>query len=250
MDMFSANNEHVNAAGKTWFYIDLESMDYRKAWKLQGDLVAARKEGAVDHDIILLLEHPPVITLGRRGGSDNLLVSRAFLEKADIAVIQVERGGNITYHGPGQLVVYPIIDLEAARITVSKFVEALEEVMLQTVGFWGIKAERNSANRGIWVDNKKMGSIGIALRKGISFHGLALNVNLDLAPFSWIQPCGLPRVKMTSMMLESSAELSLDQVREVLKKRFEAVFQVKLTQANFPDLRRKLKQKIKMAADF
>jgi lipoate-protein ligase B len=207
-----------------WWCIDLGTVDYQKAWQLQTDVVAARNNKIIDTDTILMLEHPPVFTLGRRGGIENLLVSEAFLEKSGIAVTQVERGGNITFHGPGQLVVYPIVDLEAAGISVVEFVEALEQVMLRTVEAWGIKAERNSINRGIWVADKKMGSIGIALRKGISFHGLALNVNPDLTPFSWIQPCGLQGVRMTSMEQELSEKVSLGEVRKVIKEHMEVVF--------------------------
>ena len=198
-------------------------------WKLQTDIVAARNNKIIDSDMILMLEHPSVFTLGRRGGAENLLVTEAFLEQSGIAVTQVERGGNITYHGPGQLVVYPIVDLEAAGISVVEFVEALEQVMLLTVERWGIKAERNSVNRGIWVGDKKMGSIGIALRKGISFHGLALNVNLDLAPFSWIQPCGLQDVRMTSVEQELPGKVSMPDVRNVLKEKIEFVFEITLS---------------------
>jgi lipoate-protein ligase B len=211
-------------AQHAWWCIDLGTVDYQKAWKLQTDTVAARNNKVIDTDMILMLEHPPVFTLGRRGGTENLLVSEAFLDQSGIAVTQVERGGNITYHGPGQLVVYPIVDLEAAGISVVEFVEALEQVMLRTVEAWGIKAERNSVNRGIWVGDKKMGSIGIALRKGISFHGLALNVNLDLTPFSWIQPCGLQGVRMTSMEQEISGKVSMRKMRKVIKEQMQVVF--------------------------
>jgi lipoate-protein ligase B len=230
-------NPKLKNAQRDCWCIDLGTMDYRKAWKLQTDIVAARNHKIIDADMILMLEHHPVFTLGRRGGSENLLVSETFLEQAGVALTQVERGGNITYHGPGQLVVYPIIDLEAARISVVEFVEALELVMLRTVETWGINAERNSVNRGIWVADKKMGSIGIALRKGISFHGLALNVNPDLTPFSWIQPCGLQGVSMTSMEQEVAGNISLSEVRNVLKKEIELVFQISLLPKGEVDLK-------------
>lgn len=219
-----------------WLSIDFERIDYREAWTLQEKLVTARRLGILQNDIVLLLEHPPVFTLGRRGGRECMLVSDDFLEKAGIPIIQVERGGNITYHGPGQLVAYPIVDLQGARIKVVDFVSGLEDVMLQTAECWGIAAERNDANRGVWVGPKKLGSIGIAVRRGISFHGLALNVQTDLTPFKWIQPCGLQDVGMTSMQHESSRSFSMQQVRVVLKKRFEAVFGIKLTQKKPADL--------------
>jgi lipoate-protein ligase B len=221
---------------ETWLSIDFDRIDYKEAWELQGNLLVARKERILQKDIVLFLEHPPVFTLGRRGGRECLLVSEEFLEKAGVQVIQVERGGNITFHGPGQLVVYPIVDLQAARIKVVDFVNGLEEVMLRTAAHWGVTAGRNPANRGIWVGPHKMGSIGIAVRRGISFHGLALNVLTDLTPFSWIQPCGLKDVGMTTMQQETAQQLSMQQVRTVLKAQFEAVFGIKLLKTELDDL--------------
>ena len=238
----SANDSKTTDKGqqttdsKRWLSIDFERLDYHKAWALQEKLITARRAGTLPYDIVLFLEHPPVFTLGRRGGRECMLVSDAFLEKAGIPVIQVERGGYITYHGPGQLVVYPIVDLQSARIKVVDFVSGLEDVMLQTAKSWGIAAKRNDANRGIWVGPKKMGSIGIAIRRGISFHGLALNVKTDLTPFSWIQPCGLQNVAMTSMQQESAQPLSLQQVRTVVKEQFKAVFGIKFTPKRPTDL--------------
>ena len=221
---------------KTWLNIDFDRIGYREAWELQGHLVIARKERRLQNDIVLLLEHPSVFTLGRRGGRECLLVSEEFLEKAGIQVIQAERGGNITFHGPGQLVVYPIVDLQAARIKVVDFVSGLEEVMLRTTKKWGIAAERNPANRGIWVGPHKMGSIGIAVRRGISFHGLALNVHTDLTPFSWIQPCGLQNVTMTTMQQETTRKLTMPQVRRIFKKQFETVFGISFRNTERADL--------------
>ena len=220
--------------------IDLGMMDYNKAWKLQSDIVSARVKGIIDTDIILFLEHPTVFTLGRRGGLDHLLVSEEFLKTSGIPIVHVERGGNITFHGPGQLVVYPIVNLKARSIGVVDFVAALEDIMLATVQTWGIAAERNSANRGIWIGNNKLGSIGLAIRKGISFHGLALNVNIDLTPFSWIQPCGLEGVCMTSMKKELGSELSMDDVCTAVKKQFESVLDLKLTTTSFSHLQQQL----------
>jgi lipoate-protein ligase B len=236
-DRFSIRNPKSKIQNQeTWLCIDFDSIDYREAWQLQTELVAARKERILQSDIVLFLEHPPVFTLGRRGGRECLLVSEEFLEKSGIQVVQVERGGNITFHGPGQLVVYPIVDLQAARIKVIDFVSGLEEVMLRTAESWDVAAERNTANRGIWVGPNKMGSLGIAVRRGISFHGLALNINADLTPFSWIQPCGLKNVGMTTMQQQTGCQLSVPEVRAVLKKHFESVFGVKLINKERTDL--------------
>ena len=218
------------------FSVDLGTMDYNEAWKLQSELVAAKINNSIDKDIILFLEHPPVFTLGRRGGRDYLLVKESFLEQSGIPVVQVERGGYITFHGPGQLVVYTIIDLEARRLGVTDFVAALEEIMLQAVRTWGLTAQRNSKNPGIWLGHRKMGSIGIALRKGISFHGLALNVNLDLTPFSWIQPCGLQGVSMTSASQELGKEIPMDAAHRAVKEGFKSVLNLKLNDISYPDL--------------
>ena len=233
------NSQHTTDLHRC-YAVDLGMKDYNEAWKLQSDIVSARVNGIIDTDIILFLEHPTVFTLGRRGDLDHLLVSEEFLKTSGIPIVHVERGGNITFHGPGQLVAYPIVNLKARRIGVVDFVAALEDVMLGTVRTWGITAERNSANRGIWVGNNKMGSIGLAIRKGISFHGLALNVNIDLTPFSWIQPCGLQGVCMTSMKQELGGELFMDEVCAALKKQFESVLNLNLTAASFSHLQHQL----------
>lgn len=212
-------------------------MEYTRAWDLQSNIVAARKGGVLDKDIVLLLEHPPVFTLGRRGGLKNLTVSEDFLNNAGIPVIHVERGGDITFHGPGQIVMYPIIDIRVARLGVLDFVEHLEEVMIRTASDWGINAERNPVNRGVWVGNNKLGSIGIAIRRGISFHGMAFNVNLSLRPFGWIRPCGLKDIGMTSMEQELSRKVSMAQVREAIKRHVEAVFSVELVMTDLEELK-------------
>jgi len=222
------------------YAVNLGLMEYDRACRLQSQLVAAKINGSFSGDIILFLEHPAVFTLGRRGGREYLQVDESFLERAGIPIVQAERGGYITYHGPGQLVVYPIIDLEARRIGVPDFVAALEEIMLQTVKSSGIKAQRNSTNAGIWVDHRKMGSIGIALRKGISFHGLALNVNLDLTPFSWVQPCGLEGVSMTSVQQELGKEISMADVIYEVKTHFKSVLEMDLNDIGYSDLQNKL----------
>ena len=203
-------------------------MEYEAAWHMQTQLVTARKARQLPSDIIMVLEHPSVFTLGRRGGRENLMVSEAFLEQKNIQVVQVERGGNITYHGPGQLVVYAIMDLGARRLAVVDFVTLLEEAMLRTAAEWGVTSARNSLNRGVWVGSSKLGSVGIAVRKGISFHGLALNISTDLAPFTWINPCGLQNVAVTSLEQESGQSIDMADVRKKFQAHFQALFEVEL----------------------
>jgi lipoate-protein ligase B len=208
--------------------LELPMLEYSAALALQHHLVSARQTGVIKNDIVLILEHPCVFTLGRRGGAENLKVSRAFLNRLKIPVIQVERGGDITFHGPGQLVVYPIFDLHKAGLKIIEYVSCLEEIMLCTVSDWGLFAERNSLNRGIWVADKKLGSVGISVKRGVCFHGLALNVNLSLEPFQWIHPCGLVNVAVTSMAQELSETISMEPLREAMKYYLASIFGINL----------------------
>lgn len=214
---------------RTWLSVGLASIDYGEAHRLQRDLVAARHGGAILQDMVLFLEHPPVFTLGRRGGLDNLKVSKDFLAKRGIPIVQVERGGDITYHGPGQLILYPIVDLAKAGLGIMDYVHDLEEVMIRTAADFQVEAKRSKINRGAWVGDRKLGSIGITVRRGISFHGLALNVNTDLAPFSWVHPCGLRGTRMTSMAQEKKQIVPMDKVRESTKGHVKDIFHVELS---------------------
>jgi len=164
------------------------------------------------------------------------MVSQAFLEESGIEVVPVERGGDITFHGPGQLVVYPIVNLKEARLRLVDYVFYLEEVMIRTAEEWGIHAERNAMNRGVWVGNRKLGSIGIAVRRGICYHGFAFNADLSLRPFGWIQPCGLHGISMTSLEEELSQEVGMDRVRQAAKGHLEKVFGVELAETTLEDL--------------
>ena len=218
------------------YFLDLALIPYETAWQLQLQLLAARQDDRLKHDVVLFLEHPPVFTMGRRGGSKHLTVSKDFLEKSGIPLHEVERGGDITYHGPGQLVVYPIIKLHPSGLGVVDLVDLLEEVMIRTVADWGIEASRNPLNRGIWIGNDKLGSIGIAVRRGISFHGLALNVNPDLTHFSWINPCGLAGVKMTRMAAHAAVTPTVSEVKSAMKGHWEKIFGVTLKEISLESL--------------
>jgi lipoate-protein ligase B len=205
---------------------------YAEAWDLQARLVEARVSGSLLNDVVLVLEHPAVFTLGKRGGRENLLVPEETLARQGIPIVQVERGGNITYHAPGQLVLYPIIHLERAGIKVVDMVDRLEDVMIRTCAEWGVQAGRNPLNRGVWVGLKKIGAIGIAVRRGVSFHGMALNVNIDLTPFGWIQPCGLEGIGVTSMRTEAGQDFSMAEVRRALTQHMQTVFGSRLVPAD------------------
>jgi len=209
-------------------FCDLGQMAYAKVHQLQVALAAQRRQGGLEHDLFLAVEHPPVFTLGRRGGREHLGVSEPFLTSRNIDLVAIERGGDITYHGPGQLVVYPIVDLRRARLSVGEYVDRLEEVMQGIAADFGVIAGRDERNRGVWVGNSKLGSIGIAIRHGISFHGLALNVNTDLEPFDWINPCGLRDIGMTSLTRERGAACPMDLVQLRLRDHLARIFRVAL----------------------
>lgn len=196
------------------YLLDLPQTEYRRALALQRDAVAARRQGRLDRDLIIMVEHPPVFTLGRRGGLENLLVSEQVLSEKGIAVVPVERGGDITYHGPGQLVVYPLVDLTGGRLKVVEFVTALEQAMIRTAARWGVAAQGDKINRGAWVADRKLGSVGITVRRGVTFHGLALNVATDLTPFQWINPCGIQACHMTTIEQELGRSVDMGQVRK------------------------------------
>lgn len=220
--------------------MDLGRMDYEKARELQHRLVARLlqedrdvfcADGTSRFDgVFLMLEHPPVFTLGKRGGREFLCVGEAWLAERGIPVVETERGGFITYHGPEQLVVYPVVRLRSLGVSVAELVSGLEEVMIRVLADWGIDAGRNPMNRGVWVGKRKVGSIGIHVRKGIAFHGMALNVNIDLTPFSWIEPCGLSGVSMTSIRESAGAEVPMAVIRQQAAAAIEKVFHIRLHQ--------------------
>jgi lipoate-protein ligase B len=221
---------------KTCLCLEMPLKEYRAALDLQRSIAFARQNGIIENDVVLILEHPPVFTLGRRAGLENLKASKAFLERKKIPIISVERGGDITFHGPGQLVVYPIIALAKAGLKVMDYVTGLEEIMLRTASDWDIPARRNSVNRGIWIANKKLGSVGISIQRGVTLHGFALNVNLSLKPFKWIHPCGLMDVRVTSMERELSKKISMNPVRKAIMHHFETVFRFNLVSIDVNDM--------------
>lgn len=206
---------------------DLGLLAYGEAYLLQKRLVDWRRD--VDgQDVFLVVEHPSVYTLGRRGGREHLVVPEEFLAAKGIDVVPIERGGVITYHGPGQLVVYPILHLKQAGLSVVEYVHLLEELMIRLCREMGITAVRDQRNHGVWVGDRKLGSIGIAIRRGVSFHGLALNVNPDMEPFGWINPCGLSGVQMTSLEREVGRKLDMASILECLPGYIEELFECEL----------------------
>ena len=186
----------------TW----LGRIDYREAWDLQKRLAAARADGEIG-DRLLLLEHPAVLTLGKHADESHVLASPAELARRGIEVLRVERGGEVTYHGPGQLVAYPIIALSRRGLLLRPLVRALEAAMVATSEAFGVAAARRDGHPGCWCDPdgpspRKLGALGIRVERGVSYHGIALNIDPDLADFDLIDPCGMPGVESTSIANE------------------------------------------------
>lgn len=175
-------------------------------------------------DVLFLLEHPQVFTLGRNARPENVLIDGGMLKKMGIPVVQTERGGDVTYHGPGQLVGYPILKLKDNGMTVSSFVRKLEEVMINALVGFGIEAEGSPRGRGVFVGDKKIGALGLRIKDGIGMHGFALNVNTDLRYFDYIVPCGLKGVKVTSMAELLGHGVDMAQVQDAVVQSFASEF--------------------------
>lgn len=198
--------------------LDLGRRPYGEVWTLQKSLVESRSAGSVG-DTLILVEHEHVITLGRKTSPENF-------KPQDVPVFQVERGGDATYHGPGQLVGYPIIKM--AVPDVRKFVDSLEETIVLTARENGIEAEKREHHIGVWVGEKKLASIGVAVTNWVTYHGFALNVNTEMSYFHLIKPCGLDPDTMTSMEVLLGRRLEMARVKSQVAKNFEEVFGAEL----------------------
>jgi lipoyl(octanoyl) transferase len=195
---------------------DLGRRPYAEVLELQRDLRRRRIEGELDEDVLLLVEHPPVITLGRGTRPSSLPIVPAELERRGVQVFEVERGGDVTFHGPGQLVGYPILDLRGHRQDLHWYLRSLEDVLIQALGALDIEADRNPGLTGVWTAGRKIASIGIHVKQWVTLHGFALNVTTDLDPFDLIVPCGIRQVVMTSVaaeLLRADSEALMGEVR-------------------------------------
>jgi lipoyl(octanoyl) transferase len=219
----------------TFNFTDLGLKDYKECWDLQEELlseiIAAKREthspSALNH--FLLVEHPHVYTLGKSGDEHNLLAHGEFLKKIDATFYKINRGGDITYHGPGQLVGYPIMDLEYFKIGVREYIEKMEDAIIATIGEYGLKGSRKEGATGVWLDAthpsraRKVCAIGVRVSRFVTMHGFALNVNTDMRYFSYINPCGLT-FGVTSISQELGREIDMMEVKDILKSKFNALY--------------------------
>ena len=214
---------------------DLGLMDYEEVWQLQKDIfnksIEEKIQGKIPQQHLLVCEHPHVYTFGKSANQENLLLSEAELKNKEISVYDIERGGDITYHGPGQLVVYPIFDLEQLNIGVKQFVFNIEQSIINVLQNHSISCERIEDRIGIWLDKgksneRKIAAIGIKCSRHISMHGLALNVNTDLSLFKNIIPCGIADKGVTSIKNELGREISMVDIKNEMIKEFSANFEI------------------------
>jgi len=227
---------------------DLGNMDYKSAWDYQDVLMkenlevkaSINRQPATDNGdlptkhFLLFVEHPPVYTLGKSGKMENVLISQEERQEKGIEFYQTNRGGDITFHGPEQIVCYPILDLEKFYTDIGRYLRELEEVIILTLADYGIAAGRSAGETGVWIDTdikgieRKICAMGVRCSRWITMHGFAFNINTDLSYFDHIIPCGIQNKKVTSLKEELGYPVSMEEVKEKLKRNFEKVFNVEL----------------------
>ncbi len=210
-------------------------LDYQTAWDLQKELFERRLAGDIE-DTLLLIEHPHTYTLGKSGQEENLVADEFALKRQGIEVFRIDRGGDITYHGPGQIVGYPILDLHHHYLDVHRFLRDLEEVIIQTLADYKIAASRVEGLTGVWVEGAKVAAIGVKVTRWITMHGFAFNVNTDLSYFGNIIPCGITDKPVTSMEKLLGGQLEYVEVQDKVCAKFEEVFEIELAVKRIEDL--------------
>lgn len=204
-------------------YKDLGLMDYAQAWDMQKSLMEERKQNIIS-DTLLLLEHPNTYTLGKVADKNNLISSEEYLKKNQISVFEIDRGGDITYHGPGQVVGYPIIDLANWRKDTHVYLRTLEQVIIDVCNHYGLAASANPEYTGVWIEDRKICAIGIKISKWVTMHGFAFNVNTDLSLYNGIIPCGIIDKDVTSLQNELNRTIDMDEIKNLILSNFKKNF--------------------------
>jgi len=214
-------------AERELWIVRLGRMGYEECLELQREVARQRITGAIPQDVLLLVEHPPVVTLGRSSKQKNLISSPDFLRSKGVELFEVERGGDVTFHGPGQLVGYPVFDLKRHKQDLHWYLRSVEEAIIRIIGEYGIPGERSTGYTGVWTRGRKIASIGVHARDWVTWHGFALNVTTDLSYFDLIVPCGIVGVEMTSISRELQGQAILfESVAGVAGSRFGEVFEL------------------------
>lgn len=213
----------ADAAARSLLVVHLDVVPYVEAWELQKRLAADRAAG-LRQDTLLLLQHPPTFTLGRNSSPEHVLVSGEELAARMATLERIERGGEVTYHGPGQLLAYPIIKLEGEERSIAQLVDKLEQAIIDTLDSYGIPGDRLDDQRGVWTRGCKIASVGLAVKRWVVIHGMALNVSMDMSYFSMINPCGHPETIMTSMAQQLGEVPDVDAVGDCFAAHFAHLF--------------------------
>ncbi|MBW2061688.1 MAG: lipoyl(octanoyl) transferase LipB [Deltaproteobacteria bacterium] len=213
--------------------LNLDHLPYTEALALMRELIQAKQRELLP-EVLILVEHDPVLTLGYRARFDDILIPEKTLHARNIDVHRVERGGLVTYHGPGQLLAYPIFNLRNLKLGVARFINLLEEVIISTLRDFGLEAGRKENLPGVWVRKEKIASIGVAVRRWITFHGLALNYDPELSHFELINPCGMTGVKMTSIARLLGSPVSPTRLRNQMIHHFERLFNLDFSPWSLP----------------
>ncbi|RJP57424.1 MAG: lipoyl(octanoyl) transferase LipB [Ignavibacteriales bacterium] len=208
---------------RTFDYIDLDFIDYDKAWDLQKEIFKLRTTDEIN-DTFFLLEHPHTYTLGKTADKKNLISNEAFLNKYGIKVYDIDRGGDITYHGPGQIVGYPIIKLSEWKEDTHLYLRNLEQIIIDVCSDYGLQTGRIDGLTGVWIEDRKIAAIGIKVSRWVTMHGFAFNINTDLNLFNGIIPCGITNKKVTSLQHELGKEVGINEVKEKLVEKFKHAF--------------------------
>jgi lipoate-protein ligase B len=223
------------------YWLDLGFIAYAPAFALQEQALEARMAARLPATIIVQ-ENPPTFTMGRAGSASSVLLSRAELADRGIDLIEASRGGDVTYHGPGQLVASPLLFLGDVGLNAVQYMHRLEGVLLEVLAAFGLAGRARADYPGAWLGDAKVGAVGIGVRHGYTFHGLSLNVNLDLGPFQLINPCGVPAMPVTSMQVALGRPIALDEVRSALRRALSATFDLKLKDVTADELWQNLTQ--------
>jgi lipoyl(octanoyl) transferase len=221
--------------------IQTGTSDYREMWDLQNQL----HQSVVNHgneQYLILTEHKPVITIGKTGSKNNLLANPEWLKKQNIEVIENDRGGDITFHGPGQIVGYPILNLAKFKKDIHWYLRAIEDVIIKSLGELGLTAERQEKLTGVWIENRKICAIGVKTSRWVTMHGFALNVLTNLDYFKMIVPCGINDKGVTSISHELGNTIDLNQVINILVSNFQDIFRVKIVPGDMHSITRKIKE--------
>lgn len=215
--------------------VNLGTMEYQACFELQAKVLDAVASGQIDNTL-LLVEHPSVLTLGASFHEENLLLTKAQYEQRGISVHITDRGGDVTFHGPDQLVAYPIFNVASFGKDLHKWLRDIEEVVIRTIGSFGLEGYRFPPNTGVWVNERKIAAIGIKVKRWVSMHGLALNCNNDLGPFDLIVPCGIRTHGVTSISRELGREVTVEEAVPALERAFQSVFGIEIVSADLASL--------------